>query len=90
MNKLNTEAAFHACITNDVETLQRFIPSLLTANSRIQEMRIRDRPYVTVPLLCVCAAYGSIECFDYMIEKGATSYYADVLLSLISSDCLSF
>jgi hypothetical protein len=83
MNKLNAEAAFQACLANDLESLQRFIPSLLNANSRIHEMRIRDRPYVTVPLLCVCAAYGSIECFDYMIEKGATSYYADVFLGII-------
>jgi hypothetical protein len=78
MDKLQTEAAVKACIANDVETLQHIIPSLLPPNARIQQIRIHERPGQTVPILCVCAAYGSTECFEYMIEKGATSYYADV------------
>lgn len=79
MQKLNTEATLRACISNDLEALQHLVPSLLGPNSRVQKFRIGDRPYSAVPFLCVCAAYGSIECFDYLIEKGATSYYADLV-----------
>jgi hypothetical protein len=78
MEKLHVEAAVKACIANDVEALQHIVTSLLPANSRIPHLRIHDRPGRTVPFLCVCAAHGSHECFEYMIEKGATSYYADV------------
>lgn len=78
MNHLHTEAALQACIRDDLDALQHIIPVFLTPNSRVQNFRIGDRPYSSVPFLCVCAAYGSTETFDYLIEKGATSYYADV------------
>lgn len=83
MKRLHTQTALEACINNDLDTLQHTVPSLLNANSRADNFRIGDRPYSTVPFLCVCAAYGNLECFNYLIEKGGTSYYADLIFSLI-------
>lgn len=79
MHRLHNQAALHACINDDLEAIQHLIPSLMSPNSRIENVRIGDRPYSTVPFLCVCSAYGSLQCFDYLIEKGATAYFADLV-----------
>ena len=79
MTSLEADAAAHACVCDDLESLQHIVPVPLGPNSRIQNFRIGDRPYSTVPFLCVCCAYGSEQCFDYLIEKGATPYYADLV-----------
>ena len=75
---LNIEAAVRACQDDNLDALEHLIPEELGPNSRIQKYRIGDRPYSTVPFLCVCCAYGSERCFDYLIEKGAMLYYADL------------
>lgn len=78
MNRLNTEATLRACVKNNIEDLQHLVPAILSPNARIEKLIIGDRPYSSIPLLCVTIAYGSKECFDYLIEKGATTYYADI------------
>lgn len=83
MLHLNTEAALKACMNNDLESLQHLIPSCLGPDSRVQKVRLRDRPYSAVPFLCLTIAYGSLDCFEYLIEKGATTYYADLILYFI-------
>ena len=79
MTSLEAEAAAEACVRDDLEALQHLVPTPLGPNSRIQNFRIGDRPYSTVPFLCICCAHGSNECFEYLIQKGATAYYADLV-----------
>lgn len=79
MQRLHNQAALQACINDDLDTLQHLIPSMMNANSRVENFRIGDLPYSTVPFLCVCSAYGSLQCFNYLIEKGATTYFTDLI-----------
>ena len=79
MHHLNTEASVKAIISNDLDALQHLIPSCLGPDSRIQKIRMGERPFSSVPFLCISIAHGSLECFDYLIEKGATTYFADLI-----------
>jgi hypothetical protein len=79
MQQVNTTTAFKACMRNNRTALENIVPGYVVPNSRAQEVRIHDRPCQIVPLLCICAAYGSLECFEYLVENGAISYYADVV-----------
>jgi hypothetical protein len=79
MQQVNTTTAFKACMRNNRAALENIVPAYVAPNSRAQEVRIHDRPCQIVPLLCICAAYGSLECFEYLVENGAISYYADVV-----------
>ena len=79
MLHLNTEASVKACINNDLDALSHLIPACIGPDSRVQKIRIGDRPFSSVPILCIAIAYGSLECFDYLIEKGVTTYFADLV-----------
>lgn len=85
MQKLNTEATLRACASDDAEALVKLVPVLIGPNARVQHFRMGDRPYSAVPFLCVCAAYGSEQCFEYLIEHGAISYYADLVCYIFIS-----
>jgi len=78
MINLQIEAATRACLRDDIDSLMHLIPSFLEANSRVPKIRIGDRPHSAVPFLCVAISAGSVQCFDYLIEMGATTYFADL------------
>ena len=82
MNKLNLEAVLRAYKKDNLDDLQHLVPSVMNPNSRVEKLRIGNRTYSSVPILCITISFGSRQCFDYLIEKGASTYYADIFLFL--------
>lgn len=88
MIQINIESAYQACLNNDLESLKHLVPGNLSPNSRVLKFRIGERPHSSVPFLCVAIASGSLDCFDYLIENGATTYFADLIYRFIISSII--
>jgi ankyrin repeat protein len=69
MNELGKAAI--CCQRNNVATLQAIVPSLVSPNELVPQIKLNLLSRKNVPLLCVAAASGSLDCVVYLVKVGA-------------------
>ena len=60
-----------SCQRNNVNTLQTLVPSHVNPSELIPQIKLNLLSRKNVPLICVAAAYGSLDCVKYLVKAGA-------------------
>lgn len=59
------------CRSGSVTILQTLVPEKISPNAKIPFYKILNSPRFNIPILCVSAAYGSLECVKCLLSAGA-------------------
>ena len=70
MNEELRKAAL-SCQRNQLATLQSLVPAHVNPNDLVPQIKLNLLSRQKVPLICIAAASGSLDCVKYLTKTGA-------------------